>query len=199
MSELIGIIDLSSIRPNREAFKSIDKTDELDRYNRNWSAHRDIYEFYYECLADFIETHLKDNIGQHIKKRFIVYFSARSSNSLKAQEVFEARKEDVEQYGKNFELLDFIHGNQSLFLKIGALWNNKASIVRIISKEIWFVSKDLIDTFESCFEKNSKIFISSWYEDYSELISKDFMNILPLLDVSQINVFFNEIQKNNCI
>ena len=177
MPEVVVIIDLSWIRPNREAFKSIDKTDELDRYNRNWSAHRDIYEFYYEALADFVQIHLKDNKGQQVKKRFIIYFNTRSSNSLKAQEVFESRKEDVEQYGKDFELLDFVHGNQSLFLFVGCLWKDQISVVRIISKERWFVNKDLITTFDSCFEMNSKIFISHWYEDYSELISKDFQQL----------------------
>ena len=177
MPEVIVIIDLSSIRPNKESFKSIDKIDELDRYNSNGGTDKEIYEFYYEALADYIDTQLKENKGQQVKKRFIIYFSARSPISLKAEEIIETRIVDSGEYDKDFELLYFVYGNQSLFLTIGSLWKDQNSIVRIITKERWFVSKDLINTFESCFEMNSKIFISHSYEDYSELITKDFQQL----------------------
>ena len=177
MPEVIFIFDLSSIRPNGESFKSIGKAKELDEYNSNGGTDKEIYEFYYDALADYIETHLKDNKGQQVKKRFIVYFNARSQISIKAEEIFRIKKENVEQCDKDFEFFDLIFGNQSLFLFVGALWKDQNSIVRIITKERWFVSKDLINTFESCFKGNSKIYISSWNEDYSELITKDLSNL----------------------
>ena len=151
--ESVIIIDLSSIRPNRQAFKSIDMLDELDEYNQMWSIHRDIYEFYYECLAGYIHNHLKENRNQLIKKRFIVYFNTRSPNSLKASEIFAINKENNDEP----EFLNLIYGSQSLFLSLGFLLTCKNFIVRIFSKEKLFIWKDLENTFKSYFKDDSHI------------------------------------------
>ena len=180
MAELIVVLDVGTSKPDRDAFESIGMLDELHKYNQKGDIDWDIYEFYFECLADYIHIHLKENKGQQAKKRFIVYFNARSPNSLKAEEVFGARKEDVEQYGKDFEFLDFVYGNQPLFLFIGCLWKDQISIVRFITKEKWFVSKDLINTFENCFKNNSKLYTISKYKAYSKIIKRDFKDLLNL-------------------
>ena len=171
--ELVIIFDWTSIRPNREAFKSIDMLDELDEYNQMWSIHRDIYEFYYECLADYIQYHLKENRNQLIKKRFIVYFNTRSPNSLKASEIFAINKENNDEP----EFLNLIYGSQSLFLSLGFLLTCKNSIVRIFSKEKLFIFKDLENTFKSYFKDDSHIFTSSHYENYWEAIEWDLASL----------------------
>ena len=134
--------------PNKEAFKSIGMLDKFEIYHNNKSTDTDILEFYYECLADYIETHLKENENQHIKKRFIVFFNISNQNSSQAEKIIISNKSNGETTvdeklctAKKPEYLDIIYGDKLLFLAIGSLSNQPTSIIRIITKEKWFVSK----------------------------------------------------------
>ena len=139
MSEVIVVIDLSSFGIDSKAFESIGMAEKFDEYNNNEGIDNDIHKFYYECLADYIITHLKDNKSQQVKRRFIIYFHSKNQKSTMAEEIIISYKSNSKiTSDEELEYLDLAIGDKSLLFKITFYLNKNVSALRLISIEKQF-------------------------------------------------------------